>query len=317
MKSDIQFGLTFDDLLLKPSRSQVLPHEVTTVAKLTSKIALNIPLVSAAMDTVTEANTAIAMARHGGLGFIHKNISIEHQVLEALKVKKSESGMIIDPITVGPDNTIYQVLDLMKQYRVSGVPVVVGDRKLVGIITNRDLRFETNFDQKVSDVMTKENLITVREGITLEESKAVLHKHRIEKLLVTEEDGTLKGLITIKDIEKVRKYPLAAKDGLGRLRAGAAIGVGEEGLRRAERLLAAGVDVLCLDSAHGHSQRVLDSVKELKRNWPDAQVVAGNVATPPGSQGSHRRGRRLRQGRRGPRLHLHHPGGGRRGACPR
>ncbi len=284
MKSDIQFGLTFDDLLLKPGHSQVLPHEVTTVAKLTSKIALNIPLVSAAMDTVTEADTAIAMARHGGLGFIHKNLSIEHQVLEALKVKKSESGMIIDPITVGPDNTIHQVLDLMKQYRVSGVPVVVGDRKLVGIITNRDLRFETNFDQKVSDVMTKENLVTVREGITLEESKAVLHKHRIEKLLVTEEDGTLKGLITIKDIEKVRKYPQAAKDGLGRLRVGAAIGVGDEGLRRAERLLAAGVDVLCLDSAHGHSYRVLDSVSELKRNWPDAQVVAGNVATPQGAK---------------------------------
>ncbi|ADK85733.1 inosine-5'-monophosphate dehydrogenase [Desulfarculus baarsii DSM 2075] len=283
MKHEITEGLTFDDLLLKPGHSQVLPNEVDTSTRLTRSISLQTPLVSAAMDTVTEADTAITMARHGGLGFIHKNLSLQDQAIEVIKVKKSESGMIVDPITVGPDNTIAQVLELMSRYRVSGVPVVVENRKLVGIITNRDLRFETNLDQKVSEVMTKDRLVTVREGITLEESKAVLHKHRIEKLLVTTDDGTLKGLITIKDIEKVRQYPHASKDELGRLRVGAAVGVGEDGLLRAEKLIEAGVDVLCVDSAHGHSQRVLDTVRELKKAFPSQPVVAGNVATARGA----------------------------------
>ncbi|RJX28240.1 MAG: IMP dehydrogenase [Desulfarculus sp.] len=276
-------GLTFDDLLLTPGHSRVLPRGVDTSTQLTRQVSLSIPIVSAAMDTVTAADTAISLARQGGLGFIHKNMGIADQALEVTKVKKSESGMIVDPVTVGPGTSLHQVLEMMERYRISGVPVVVGS-KLVGIITNRDLRFETNLDQPVSQVMTKDNLVTAREGITLEESKAILHKHRIEKLLVTDEQGNLKGLITIKDIEKLRKYPKAAKDNYGRLRVGAAVGVGDEALTRAEALLKAEVDVIGVDSAHGHAQGVLDTVAELKRAYPQAQVVAGNVATAAGAK---------------------------------
>ncbi len=281
---EIPLALTFDDLLLLPGYSRVLPSEVDVSTWLTRTIRLNIPIVSAAMDTVTEADTAISLARHGGLGFIHKNMPIPAQALEVTKVKKSESGMIVDPVTVTPDTSLREVMEVMSRYRVSGVPVVENGRKLVGIITNRDLRFETNLDQPVAKVMTKDNLVTVREGITLEESKKILHEHRIEKLLVVDSEGNLKGLITIKDIEKVRKYPHAAKDELGRLRVGAAIGVGDEGLERAEALIKADVDVICVDSAHGHSERVLATIKELKRNWPDVQVVGGNVATAEGAK---------------------------------
>ncbi|MEW5911936.1 MAG: IMP dehydrogenase [Thermodesulfobacteriota bacterium] len=276
-------GLTFDDLLLTPGHSRVLPRDVDTSTKLTREVSLSIPIVSAAMDTVTEADAAISLARQGGLGFIHKNMSIAEQALEVTKVKKSESGMIVNPVTVGPGTSLHQVVEMMERYRISGVPVVVGS-KLVGIITNRDLRFETNLDQPVSQVMTKDNLITAREGITLEESKAILHKHRIEKLLVTDAQGNLKGLITIKDIEKLRKYPKAAKDGLGRLRVGAAVGVGDEALVRTEALLQAEVDVIGVDSAHGHAQGVLDTVAALKRAYPQAQLAAGNIATADGAK---------------------------------
>lgn len=277
-------GLTFDDLLLKPGHSRVLPREVDTATQLTRGVRLSIPIVSAAMDTVTESESAISMARQGGLGFIHKNLAIEHQVLEVIKVKKSESGMIVDPVTVGPGASLHQVLELMSRYRISGVPVVVDGKKLIGIITNRDLRFETNLDQPVRQVMTKENLVTAREGITLEESKAILHQHRIEKLLVTDGEGNLRGLITIKDIEKLRKYPNAAKDSFGRLRVGAAVGAGDDGLLRAEALIKAGVDVLVVDSAHGHAQGVIDTVAEIKKAFPDAQVAAGNIATAEGAK---------------------------------
>ncbi|MCF8041513.1 MAG: IMP dehydrogenase [Desulfarculaceae bacterium] len=277
-------GLTFDDLLLKPGHSRVLPREVDTSTQLTREVRLNTPIVTAAMDTVTESRTAISIARQGGLGFIHKNMAIEHQVLEVIKVKKSESGMIVDPVTVGPEASLHQVLEVMSRYRISGVPVVTDGHKLIGIITNRDLRFETKLDQAVSQVMTKDHLVTAREGITLEESKAILHQHRIEKLLVTDGEGNLKGLITIKDIEKLRKYPFAAKDSFGRLRVGAAVGAGDDGLARAEALLEAGVDVLVVDSAHGHAQGVIDTVAEIKRAYPDAQLMAGNIATAEGAK---------------------------------
>ncbi len=281
--SDIRDGYTFDDLLLLPGHSRVLPVQVDTSTWLTPEVRLNIPIVSAAMDTVTEADTAISLSRQGGLGFIHKNMSIDRQALEVTRVKKSESGMIVEPVTVEPDASLHQVTELMQRYRISGVPVVEGG-KLVGIVTNRDLRFETNLDQPVHQVMTKENLVTVREGITLEESKAVLHAHRIEKLLVTDDQGNLKGLITIKDIEKVRKYPLSAKDGLGRLRVGAAIGADKQCLPRAQALIEAGVDVLCLDSAHGHAEGVIQAVREVKSAFPHCQLVAGNVATAEGAR---------------------------------
>ncbi len=281
---DIYEGLTFDDLLLKPGHSQVLPKDVGTSTQLTRKVELNIPIVAAAMDTVCEADTAISMARQGGLGFIHKNLTPEAQALEVTKVKKSESGMIVDPVTVGPDASLHEVMEVMSRYRISGVPVVVEDKKLVGIITNRDLRFETNLDQPVSDVMTKDKLVTVKEGITLEESKAVLHEHRIEKLLVVDDGGKLRGLITIKDIEKVRKYPFSAKDDLGRLRVGAAVGAGEDGLVRAQLLTEAGVDVLCLDSAHGHAEGVLQSVRDIKKAFPDVDLIAGNIGTAEGAK---------------------------------
>ena len=279
----IKDGLTFDDLVLVPNRSSVLPDYVDVKARLSRNIALNIPIVSAAMDTVTESATAITIARQGGLGFIHKNMSMEKQALEVEKVKKSESGMIVDPITIEPDRKIYDVLEIMEKNKISGVPVVKKGN-LVGIITNRDLRFETNLDQKVEAVMTAENLATAKMGITLEESKAILHERRIEKLLVVDEKGKLKGLITIKDIEKVKKYPKSCKDELGRLKVGAAAGVGADALERVERLIAAKVDVLVIDTAHGHSDGVFQAVREIKKKHPGLELIAGNVATAEGTK---------------------------------
>ncbi len=276
-------GFSFDDVLLIPGYSDILPKDVSTKTMLTRNLTLNIPVVSAAMDTVTEAEAAITMAREGGIGFIHRNMGIENQEIEVGKVKKSESGMIIDPVTIEPDRPLREVLKLMEQYRISGVPVVKKDQ-LVGIVTNRDLRFETNFDQPVSQVMTHENLVTVSEGIQLEESKRMLHKHRIEKLLVVDKNGRLTGMITIKDIEKIKKYPNACKDSMGRLRAGAAIGVGPDMMPRAEALLRAGADVLVIDTSHGHSKNVIDSVKALKATFSDCELIAGNVATAQGAE---------------------------------
>lgn len=274
---------SFDDVLLLPNYSDVVPSEVNVSTKVTKNITLNIPIISAAMDTVTEARTAISMARQGGLGIIHRNLPIEEQALEIDKVKKSESGMIIDPVTIRPDQPVSDVLKLMSQYRISGVPVVDGE-KLVGIVTNRDLRFEKNVDKPISKVMTSKKLVTVPEGITLDDSKMALHEHRIEKLLVVDPNGRLKGMITIKDIEKIKKYPNACKDSMGRLRVGAAVGVGADMLQRAEALIKAGADVLTIDTSHGHSRNVMNAVKELKANFPDIDVIAGNVATAEGAE---------------------------------
>ncbi len=276
-------GLTFDDILLVPAYSAVLPRDVDVRSRLTTKVSLNIPIVSAAMDTVTEGETAISLAREGGIGIIHRNMSIKSQAQEVDQVKKSESGMIVDPMTIEPDKPIHEVVALMERYRISGVPVVKGEH-LAGIVTNRDLRFETNLNKKVSDVMTREDLVTVPEGITLEESKALLHEHRIEKLLVIDNKGCLKGLITIKDIEKIKKYPNACKDSLGRLRAGAAVGVGPDMEERAEALLAAGVDVVVIDTSHGHTASVLKAVERLKQTFGDIDLIAGNVATAEGAE---------------------------------
>jgi len=276
-------GLTFDDILLVPAYSAVLPRDVDVRSRLTTKVSLNIPIVSAAMDTVTEGETAISLAREGGIGIIHRNMSINSQAQEVDQVKKSESGMIVDPMTIGPDKPIREVVALMERYRISGVPVVKGEH-LTGIVTNRDLRFETNLNKKVSDVMTRENLVTVPEGITLEESKALLHEHRIEKLLVVDNKGRLKGLITIKDIEKIKKYPNACKDSLGRLRAGAAVGVGPDMEERTEALLAAGVDLVVIDTSHGHTASVLKAVDRLKQTFGDIDLIAGNVATAEGAE---------------------------------
>lgn len=279
----IKEALTFDDVLLVPAYSEVLPKEVDVSTQLTPRIRLNIPIISAAMDTVTEARTAISMAREGGIGIIHRNMPIERQAVEVEKVKKSESGMIVDPVTVEPEQRIADVLRIMQEYRISGVPVVKG-KKLVGIVTNRDLRFETNLEKSVSEVMTKENLITVRPGISLEEAKEILHRHRIEKLLVVDEKGELCGLITIKDIMKLRKYPNACKDELGRLRVGAAIGVGPDWEARLQALVEANVDVVAIDVAHGHSKKVIDTLKAIKSNFPDVEVIAGNIATEEGAE---------------------------------
>ena len=276
-------GFTFDDLLLIPGHSAVLPAEVDVRSRLSRNIQLSVPIVSAAMDTVTESATAITMARQGGIGFVHKNMSIERQALEVEKVKKSESGMIVDPISIEPDRKLYEVMEIMSKYRISGVPVVKKG-KLVGIITNRDLRFETNLDQKVEAVMTKDRLATARPGITLEESKAILHERRIEKLLVVDDEGKLLGLITIKDIEKIKKYPYACKDELGRLRVGAALGVGADMEERAERLILANVDVVVVDTAHGHSEGVIQAVRTLKKKFSRLEVIAGNVATAEGTR---------------------------------
>jgi IMP dehydrogenase len=276
--AEIPVGLTFDDVLLVPAHSQVLPKEVDLTTQLTRKITLNIPLLSAAMDTVTESRAAIAMAREGGLGIIHKNMSPKSQATEVDQVKKSESGMIVDPITMAPDQKISEALDVMRKYRISGVPVTKNG-KLVGIMTNRDLRFETNLDQPIANVMTKDKLVTVPPGTTLEEAKYHLHEHRIEKLLVVDDDFVLQGLITIKDIEKVRKYPNSCKDDLGRLRVGAAVGVGADLDERATALVAAGVDLLVVDTAHGHSQGVIETIAQLRKDFPAVQLMAGNIAT--------------------------------------
>jgi len=278
----IEERLTFDDVLLIPCYSSTLPKEVEIGTRLTRTIRLNIPLMSAAMDTVTESSTAISMAQEGGIGIIHKNLPGQAQALEVDKVKKSESGMILNPITMDPDQKIHEALEIMKKYQISGVPVTRGG-KLVGILTNRDLRFETRLDEKISKVMTKDHLITVPVGTTLEDAKEILHKNRIEKLLVVDDQNQLKGLITIKDIEKMRKYPNSCKDPLGRLRVGAAIGPGEDREERTEALIKAGVDVLVLDTAHGHSRYVLEAVRETKRHYPDCQLIAGNVATREGA----------------------------------
>ena len=279
--TEIPYGLTFDDLLLLPGRSSVLPTDVDVSTDLTETIRLNVPILSAAMDTVTESDTAITMARQGGLGFIHKNMTPEQQAIQVAKVKKSESGMIVDPVTVTPRTKIAEVHRLAGEYRISGFPIVDGD-ELVGIVTNRDMRFETDMNREARELMTpKERLITVPEGISLEESKTKLHQHRIEKLLVVDKAGKLKGLITIKDIEKIKKYPFSCKDGYGRLRVGAAVGV-SDWEARLESLLKAGVDVVTVDSAHGHSENVLNAVKGIRAAQPDLPLIAGNVATPEG-----------------------------------
>lgn len=272
-------GLTFDDVLLVPAHSIVLPRDVNLVTRLSRNIPLNIPLVSAAMDTVTEARTAICMAREGGIGIIHKNLTIQEQAYEVDKVKKSESGMIVDPITMRPNQKIREALDIMSRYRISGVPVTKANGKLVGILTNRDLRFETDYDLPISDRMTKRNLVTVPVGTTLEQAKEHLKHTRVEKLLVVDDDRNLKGLITIKDIEKVKKYPHACKDSLGRLRVGAAVGPTTEMEARMDALIKAGVDVVVIDTAHGHSQAVIDAVIRAKATFPGVEIIAGNIAT--------------------------------------
>jgi IMP dehydrogenase len=276
-------GLTFDDVLLLPGKSSVLPTEVDTRTCLTRRIALNIPVVAAAMDTVTDSRLAIAIARQGGLGFIHRNMSIDRQAEEVDKVKRSESGMIVDPVTIAPELSVRQALDIMTKYKVSGLPVTRGSR-LVGILTNRDLRFERNLDQPVSAIMTKDNLVTVSVGTTLEEAEKILQKHRIEKLLVVDRDFNLKGLITVKDIQKKMEYPHAAKDEHGRLRVGAAIGATGDFLERAQELAKLNVDVVAIDTAHGHSQRVMEAIREVKRCLPEIQLTAGNVATYEGAR---------------------------------
>jgi IMP dehydrogenase len=282
LEDHVKEALTFDDLLLVPAASAVMPRDVETSTLLTKNIPLNIPIVSAAMDTVTESRVAICMSQEGGIGIIHRNMSIERQALEVDKVKKSESGMIVDPITIEPEQKVSDALNLMNQYRISGVPVVK-NRRLVGILTNRDLRFETNLDQPVSRVMTKKRLVTVKSNISLEESKKLLHKHRIEKLLVVDDDYNLKGLITIKDIEKIKRYPNACKDSLGRLRVGAAVGILDRE-PRVDALLNAGADVIVIDTSHGHSAGVLDAVRDTKRNFPKCELIAGNVATAEGAK---------------------------------
>ncbi len=279
---NVRQALTFDDVLLEPRLSEVLPKDADISTELTEKIELGIPIVSAAMDTVTEARLAIAIAQEGGVGFIHKNMNPEAQAAEVRKVKKSESGMIIDPLTVKPSETIATAVGMMKEFSISGLPVTDDNGKVVGIVTNRDLRFETDFSKKISDVMTSETLVTVPPGTSLDEAKSHLHKHRIEKLLVVDQEQNLQGLITIKDIEKAKRYPSASKDEFGRLLAGAAVGVSADLDQRLELLVESGVDIITVDSAHGHSKGVLDAVTRIKKTYPDVQLVAGNVATTDG-----------------------------------
>ncbi len=277
---EIPEALTFDDVLLVPAKSDVLPSETDTTTRFSRRIQLSIPIVSAAMDTVTEAAMAIALAQQGGLGVIHRNMSIEAQRSEVDKVKRSESGMIVDPVTMTPDRPISEALAIMAKFRISGVPVIrPEDGRLVGILTNRDLRFETRLDLPIGEVMTKDNLITVPVGTTLQEARGILQKHRVEKLLVVDEEFRLKGLITVKDIQKAIRYPNATKDELGRLRTAAAIGATGDYLERAAELVAARVDALVIDTAHGHSTRVLEAVRQIKRRFPEVDLVAGNVVT--------------------------------------
>src|SRR5215211_9237037 len=282
--NDIPEALTFDDVSLVPARSGVLPTEAETTTRFTRNIPLNIPISSAAMDTVTESHLAIAIAQQGGIGVVHKNLSIDAQRDEVDKVKRSESGMIVDPITMTPDRKIAEAMEMMQRYRISGVPVVQENGQLVGILTNRDLRFETRLDLPISEVMTKENLITVPVGTTLNEAKAILHQHRVEKLLVVDDQYYLKGLITVKDIQKKLKYPNSAKDSQGRLRVGAAIGATGDFLERAQELVKKKVDVLAIDTAHGHTKRVMDAVRTIKRKLPEVQLITGNVATYQGAK---------------------------------
>jgi IMP dehydrogenase len=282
LPAELREGLTFDDVLLVPAASSVLPRDTDVTTPLTRSIRLNIPLLSAAMDTVTEARTAIAMAQEGGLGVIHRNLAVAQQALEVEKVKKSESGMIVDPVTVHPEQPIAEALQIMQQYRISGLPVT-RNGLLVGILTNRDLRFEKRLDRTVGEVMTKEKLVTAQPGVTLEQAKEILHRYRIEKLPVVDERNQLRGLITVKDIEKAIRYPNAAKDALGRLRVGAAIGTGPDRDARAEALVRAGVDVLVVDTAHGHSDAVIETVRAVKTAFPKVDLIAGNVATAEGS----------------------------------
>ncbi|MBJ6750964.1 IMP dehydrogenase [Geomonas anaerohicana] len=279
LESSLPEGLTFDDVLLLPAHSLILPRDTDLSTRLTNNIQLNIPLVSAAMDTVTESRAAICMAREGGIGFIHKNLTIAEQAMEVDKVKKSESGMIVDPITMRPNQRIREALEMMAKYRISGVPITKANGKLVGILTNRDLRFETDLDLPISARMTKRNLVTVPVGTTLEQAKEHLKHTRVEKLLVVDEEKNLKGLITIKDIEKIKKYPNACKDSLGRLRVGAAVGPTPDVDARIEALMKAGVDVVVIDTAHGHSQGVIDAIARIKKTYPTLELVAGNIAT--------------------------------------
>jgi IMP dehydrogenase len=293
-------GLTFDDVLLVPRHSTVHPRDVSVTSRFTRAISLNIPLVSAAMDTVTESEMAIAMARAGGIGVIHKNMPLDRQAAEVDRVKRSESGMIMNPITLGPDRPLREAAALMKRFRISGVPIVDGKGRLIGIVTNRDLQFERNLDQPIHQAMTKEKLITAPVGTTLEEAERILARHRIEKLPVVDAEGVLRGLITVKDIFKRQQFPAANKDGHGRLRVAAAVGAGPEAVTRAGALIGAGCDVIVVDSAHGHSEGVLGTISALRDMFPDIQLVGGNVAT---------------EGRHRSRQHLHHAGGDRRG-CP-
>src|SRR5829696_4766856 len=275
-------ALTFDDVLLVPRHSTVLPSEVDVSSNFSRNIRLHVPIASAAMDTVTESRLAIAMAQQGGIGIIHKNLSVEEQASEVDRVKRSESGMIVNPITLSPTNRIYEALDLMKKYRISGVPITEDgskEGKLVGILTNRDLRFESRPDRPIAEIMTRDPLFTVPVGTTLEQAREFLHRHKVEKLLVVDDQFMLKGLITVKDIQKMIKYPNACKDALGRLRVGAAVGVGRDALERAEALMAAGADILIIDTAHGHSQGVLEMVARIRRDYATVELVAGNVAT--------------------------------------
>ncbi|MCY4488277.1 MAG: IMP dehydrogenase [Deltaproteobacteria bacterium] len=276
-------GLTFDDVLLVPAESSVLPRDANVSTRLTERIRLNIPLLSAAMDTVTEARTAIAMAQEGGMGFIHRNMPPAAQAKEVEKVKKFESGMILDPVTVNPHQKIAEARELMDQHGISGLPVTLGGR-LVGILTNRDLRFEKNLERCVDDLMTKENLVTVQDGVDLDEAQELLHQHRIEKLLVVDDHFRLKGLITVKDIEKKTRHPMACKDDRGHLRVGAAVGVGLDREERVETLVRAGVDVIAVDTAHGHAAKVLETVRQIRSDYPELDMVAGNVATAQGTQ---------------------------------
>src|SRR6202453_1469589 len=276
-------ALTFDDVLLLPGKSSVLPTQTDTRTCLSRKIALNIPIVAAAMDTVTDARLAIAIARQGGIGFVHRNMTIERQAEEIDRVKRSESGMIVDPVTIGPEMSVRQALDIMNKYKVSGLPVTRGQR-LVGILTNRDLRFERNLDQPVSNIMTKESLVTVPVGTTLEEAERILQRHRIEKLLVVDKDFNLKGLLTVKDIQKKLEFPSATKDEQGRLGVGAAIGATGDFLERAQEMAREKVDVLAIDTAHGHATRVMDAIRAVKQKLPEMQLIAGNVATAEGTR---------------------------------
>jgi IMP dehydrogenase len=283
MEGPITEGLTFDDVLLMPGRSAVLPAEVDTTTNFSRKLQVNIPLASAAMDTVTESRLAIAIARQGGIGIVHRNMPIDRQAEEVDRVKRSESGMIVDPVTISPDITLRQALEIMTKYKISGLPVTRGTR-LTGILTNRDLRFEKNHAQMVSAVMTKDNLVTVPVGTTLEEAERILQKHRIEKLLVVDQDFNLKGLITVKDIQKKLEYPLAAKDEHGRLRVGAAVGATGDYMERAVEMSQAKADVLAIDTAHGHTERVMQAIKAIRSRLPEMQIVAGNVATYEGAK---------------------------------